>query len=88
MDLFVANLQVDKVSNKSFESTAILSSMSGPITSLNRFTRTLPSSIASPVGKFSAEAIEFVGCLDLCEFQEIVWKTDSLLDVPNSRPDK
>ena len=72
MDRLVAKRQVDKIENKSFESTSIHSLTSVSSSSSMASTRTFPSSIASPAAKVSADVTDLTGLCDLRELQESV----------------
>ena len=64
MDRSVAERQVDKVENKSLESTIIHRLTSVPRSSSRAFTNTFPSSIASHAASVSADVTEFTGRYD------------------------
>ena len=65
IDRSVANQQVDKVENKSFESTTMHSSALVPSISSMALTKTFPSSIAYPAARISADVTALTGRRDL-----------------------
>ena len=84
-DLSVGAWQVE---SSSLESMAVVRLILLLRMSSGELTNSIPSSIASPPAKVSAEALDFVGRAERCERKAIGWKIDPFWSGPKRTPAK